>query len=261
MNLKKSFGAAINLVWERYPSSARGIVFARMNNLPRWSLVAALALVASSCIGGEDVSQENVTPDSEGSASSTPTTAVETVRDEPGDVEQGESPALGSAGEGEEVAPTGADILSQGVGSSEDQGADAMSQRALIFIDAGWFYSCGMRPDHTVTCWGYGQNAAPIPPEGGFLGLSAGGEHACGVRQDSTLECWGDDGYGQSTAPGGLFKSVSAGGFHTCGVRQDSTLECWGDDGYGQSTGPWGLVQVGFGRGLPYLRCPPRQHP
>jgi alpha-tubulin suppressor-like RCC1 family protein len=68
-----------------------------------------------------------------------------------------------------------------------------------------------------------------------FASVSAGDFYTCGVRTDETVVCWGENQFGQSSPPAGMFKSVSAGSDHTCGVRANETVVCWGDNRYGQS--------------------------
>ena len=58
--------------------------------------------------------------------------------------------------------------------------------------------------------------------------LSAGYYHTCGVRSDGTVTCWGDNGGGQLNAPAGTFTQVSTSYKHTCGVKDNGTVACWG---------------------------------
>src|SRR5207253_1704847 len=69
---------------------------------------------------------------------------------------------------------------------------------------------------------------------GGFRSVSAGASYTCAVKVDDTLACWGRNIYGQATPPAGNFKSVSAGPERACAVRANDTLACWGLDGYGR---------------------------
>jgi hypothetical protein len=69
-----------------------------------------------------------------------------------------------------------------------------------------------------------------MPPAGAFTQLAVGYTHACGLRPDHTVECWGDDDNGEATAGPGEFASVSAGFARTCGVRTDAAILCWGQN-------------------------------
>jgi hypothetical protein len=103
-------------------------------------------------------------------------------------------------------------------------------------VSAGAYYTCGVRDDGTVACWGQASGAS-TPPSDTFTQLSASGNHTCGVKSDGSVACWGDDSRGQSSPPLGTFTQVSTGGWHTCGLKDDSTVACWGDAS-GASTPP-----------------------
>ena len=74
----------------------------------------------------------------------------------------------------------------------------------------------------------------------GFVTAAAGYEFSCGLRADGTVACWGDNSLGQIDVPGGEYVEVSAGGDHMCGVRKDRTVRCWGRDTDGQADPPGG---------------------
>ena len=61
-------------------------------------------------------------------------------------------------------------------------------------------------------------------PPGKFFSISAGRDYTCGIRDDRSVVCWGVNGSGQATPPAGRFISISAGYEHTCGVRTDHTV-------------------------------------
>jgi hypothetical protein len=108
----------------------------------------------------------------------------------------------------------------------------------FLSVSAGGAHACAIRVDHTLACWGDDSSGqVGEAPEGEFLSVSAGGAHACAIRVDHTLACWGDDSEGQASGtPEGEFLSVSAGGAHACAIRVDHTLACWGDDSEGQAS-------------------------
>ncbi len=70
------------------------------------------------------------------------------------------------------------------------------------------------------------------PPEGRFISVSAGFMFSCGVRDDNKVECWGPLASlsDAPTPPTWEYISVNAGGFHACGIRIDQTVVCWGSD-------------------------------
>jgi hypothetical protein len=71
---------------------------------------------------------------------------------------------------------------------------------------------------------------------GPFTQVSAGFYYTCALRTDGTLACWGDNYAEETTPPAGTLSQVDAGGYHTCGVRTDGTVACWGDNSEGQVT-------------------------
>jgi hypothetical protein len=111
-------------------------------------------------------------------------------------------------------------------------------------IAAGGFYSCGIKADDTLVCWG---SVGAIPAEVGTVDkVAAGSSHTCVIKTDDTPFCWGDDSKGQSTLPAGIgtVSQISAGTTHTCAVKTDGTPVCWGADDWGQSTLPAGIGTV-----------------
>ena len=107
-------------------------------------------------------------------------------------------------------------------------------------VTASFNYSCGLRTDGTITCWGantYGQATAP---DGQYSAVTAGPNHSCGLRTNGTITCSGHNGVGQATAPDGQYSAVSVGWGHSCGLRTNGTITCWGSNFYGQATPPDG---------------------
>jgi hypothetical protein len=85
------------------------------------------------------------------------------------------------------------------------------------------------------------------------VGVSIGGSHACGEMSDHSVRCWGSGNDGQlgfggptlSALPNEVSNitgstaatsavSVSSGGYHSCAGMADGTLKCWGDNDAGQ---------------------------
>lgn len=134
-------------------------------------------------------------------------------------------------------------------------------------ISAGSNFSCALRDDTTLWCWGAGdsyrlaqghtldrhtpQQVEEFQLTQGWAMVSAGGGHACALRQNETIYCWGLNSVGQlgvgDTERWPFIMTilvdpdlregwamVSAGGGHTCAVRHDGTLWCWGGGGSGR---------------------------
>jgi len=131
-------------------------------------------------------------------------------------------------------------------------------------------YSCALKSDGTVWCWGYLvlNNVPPlysrenIPVQIAALGnnvidVQVGGDHACAVKSDKSLWCWGDNNFGQlgqgntneaqvtadipKPVRVSLWADVSAlalGSAHTCATRGSAgDLWCWGASASGQLGG------------------------
>ena len=127
-------------------------------------------------------------------------------------------------------------------------------------VVSGDEFSCALRIDGTVTCWGWndvGQlgdgtqllSSAPVLVQG--LGdatqIAAVGRHACAVRKGGSVVCWGSnetrqlgDGSNKGSAiPVAVVQltdveEVSASYNSTCARRKDGSVWCWGDNASGQ---------------------------
>ncbi len=150
---------------------------------------------------------------------------------------------------------------------------------AFTSIGADLFSLCGIRPDASVACWAYGEDAVDppastfsavsgqcgiktdqtllcwyfdgedtivsVPLEGTFSAISS----PCAIRTDGTLACWGDEYSDLIPTPTGSFKAVEARSDVACAIRTDETVACWGDPYEGQTAAPTGTfsaVGVGF---------------
>ena len=110
----------------------------------------------------------------------------------------------------------------------------------FLTVASAWGYSCGLRSDHSVQCWGNTGWLLDEPPDGRFAALSVGSVHACALRMNGTAACWGWNDGGQINSPSGQFTAIAVGGGHgseggafghSCGIRVDGTVECWGGVG------------------------------
>ena len=141
----------------------------------------------------------------------------------------------------------------------------------VTHLAAGSEFSCAIRTDTTVACWGAnatgelgdGTTSTRTTPVdvvtalggaslSGVVQISTGDSHACARLVDGEVVCWGAGTYGRlgdgamttrltpvsvtdiSTATVSAATDVAAGGNHGCLVRADRVPMCWGRDSGGQ---------------------------
>ncbi len=119
-------------------------------------------------------------------------------------------------------------------GSDPSCGQSAPPPGTFIQVTAGWLFSCGIRTDGTLACWGLGQpgdlcngSQCPLmatPPGGTFTQISSYGSSSCGVRTDGTLACWP----GAQPPVSGTFTQVSLSDYLSCAAQTDGSIVCWG---------------------------------
>jgi len=152
--------------------------------------------------------------------------------------------------------------------------SDVACASPAVDVAVGGGFSCVLREDGGVECWGkndMGQlgngstqdSGLPQPvlvdsqnglvPLTGVVQLSAGWEFACALRDNGTVWCWGANDAGQlgtGTYEDGAFQTwadpideinsvtkIVAGGRHACALLEDKTARCWGLDGIGFQLG------------------------
>lgn len=145
--------------------------------------------------------------------------------------------------------------------------ANAMTPQAVsgghqfLSLALGESFTCGLRTDHRVYCWGDGSQGklgtggtsdanTPQPVQGGleFEQIVAGQDHVCALTATGATYCWGNNSAGMAGAPdelddltaprlvdgGHSFVSLGSGRQHTCGVKAGGEVWCWGDNNDGQ---------------------------
>ncbi len=138
--------------------------------------------------------------------------------------------------------------------------------QSAILVDVGKNWSCAIKTDGTVWCWGsggygnmgngtYGSFSTPVQASlpAGTKSIAVGEKHACALNENGSVWCWGknDDGEvgdnqaasdsnGNVTTPVQVFgfpsgvTAMDAGDNHTCAIVADGNLWCWGGNGRGQ---------------------------
>ncbi len=200
------------------------------------------------------------------------------------------------------LRPTGG-VECWGGGSAGRHSKVVPPRERLVFVDAGWGgndgpwpfadrepglsgnhypyfsdqpdrydfgYSCGLREDGSLLCWGngslfgaddlyYGEGPILSPPEGVFVDVGVGKHQACALRKNHRAECWGlygDYVYGEGEA-GSYFVSLEVGGWHACGLRSGGQIRCWDlrnqepvlptwVDSFNKGTRKYSLISAGY---------------
>ena len=134
-------------------------------------------------------------------------------------------------------------VLGDSTGSAEAKGpVPSASDVPFTAVSAGDGFSCGLRSDGAVECWGSNYFGQLDVPEESFTAVSSSYSHSCGLRQDGKVECWGSDASGKLDTPDGVYEAVSVGNSEfSCGLRDDGIIRCWGDG----LTGEWGASEEG----------------
>jgi alpha-tubulin suppressor-like RCC1 family protein len=121
-------------------------------------------------------------------------------------------------------------------------------------IGTGTSFTCGIRADGTVWCWGHSfdPNTAQlttvpwqISSQTDWHGLAAGASWACALRGDNSAWCWGYGALGSTGAPISSnspvkvaattpWSSLSIGLTQACGLDDHGHLWCWGSNASGE---------------------------
>lgn len=174
----------------------------------------------------------------------------------------GQRPADGGA----DGARSGVAGLDGGIapdGGSSVTSVNPLSGASFVSVATGLRFTCGVRHDGTMYCWGdNGQKQLGISSAQGIIlwptqlggsrwqAVTAGQNHACALDASNLLTCWGVADSGQlgktvasgDPVPNGQtvqladtdWTAVGAGAYHTCAKKQDNTLWCWGANFAGQ---------------------------
>ena len=153
--------------------------------------------------------------------------------------------------------------LGQGRNSTQEQKGDPAAPVVglddVVSVSLGFFHSCAVLRDTTVSCWGLnasGQlgngttkdSSKPIKVPGltGVSQLALGEDHSCALLTNEQIKCWGSDEFDQlghtdekssrSPADADLVAPatrIGAGNSFSC-AGSTSHLQCWGNNAAGQ---------------------------
>ena len=117
-----------------------------------------------------------------------------------------------------------------------------------ITVDAGYWYSLGIKSDGTVAAWGSnvaGETNVPTDLSD-VVSVSAGNFHNLALKSDGTVTAWGADTSGQVSLPQDLSGviAVAAGGNSSLVLKNDGTVLGWGCNCSGQVSIPQDLSDV-----------------
>lgn len=161
-------------------------------------------------------------------------------------------------------------------GATSDRSSTAMPAMGVsdaTWIDSGDDFTCVVRGDGGVSCWGDNsagqlgdgtttERSTPVSVMGATSAerVSAGFDHVCLSTTAGAVACWGLGGSGQlgdggtsdRRSPGPAVSGltaidVTAGGDHSCAARASGAGACWGND----SEGELGEGTIGGGSSTP----------
>jgi len=111
------------------------------------------------------------------------------------------------------------------------------------FVEVYARAGCALSVNSELVCWGEGTVMEQVTPIGKFTTLASSNAHVCALQDSGAMSCWGRDDDGQvSGIPSGPFTDLAVGSSHTCGLRSTGKVECWGSNFYNRSTPPDGLL-------------------
>ncbi len=122
-------------------------------------------------------------------------------------------------------------------------GCAALPPSPAIDIVAGRGFSCILRTDGTVGCWG-AMKLPYVPSVTTATAIAAAGDIACAVLSDGGFRCW----YGSGSLAfhpttytdlaGKTLVDIARGLDHTCARTTTGTVYCWGERGSGYVSTP-----------------------
>lgn len=138
---------------------------------------------------------------------------------------------------------------------------DIVLNKEVIQIETGYDFSCSLKDDKQVRCWGKSDkyqsgvfandlndatNLNDLELSGNILQIATGFKHSCALLENYKITCWGLNNSHQ-VSPMSLNSiypvllesektcvQVIAGIYHSCAVMLDDSITCWGNNTEGQ---------------------------
>lgn len=122
-----------------------------------------------------------------------------------------------------------------------------------VALSAGDGFTCAIRRNRSVWCWGTGEHAAVgtsvsrstvpvvVPNVSDAIAITSGRWHTCVRHADEGVSCWGDNTQGQAGAASAEFilaarvvgltgvRAISASIESTCALRDTGAIQCFGN--------------------------------
>ncbi|CAN5755606.1 hypothetical protein BH10CHL1_BH10CHL1_15410 [soil metagenome] len=126
---------------------------------------------------------------------------------------------------------------------TNDDGQSLVPLNLFTQVSAGTLHTCAIKDNGKIACWGDNSEDQAAPPNDTFKQISTGFLHTCGIKSDDTLACWGNNDDNQGDEPSGTFTQLSAGDFHTCAIKSNGNISCWGNNDDNQVDEPSGTFK------------------
>ena len=126
-----------------------------------------------------------------------------------------------------------------------------MPIRAGAAIACGSEFTVAIRPDGTLTAWGYNNyGQTDVPSGGNVIQVAAGVHFAAALKSDGSVVAWGRNDQGQSSPPVlSNAVAIAAGDAHALALLADGTVVTWGETNGGVGTIPSDLSAIAIAAG------------
>ena len=96
-------------------------------------------------------------------------------------------------------------------------------------LSAGLFYTCGIKDDDTVACWGTTYEGMLDPPMDEYSDLNSRGYLTCGITLSNNLKCWGYQDYNSEEESYGVYDDIKLFSFweqNSCQIKKNGNVSC-----------------------------------